>query len=377
MKNMQCYVVAALIFSSLGANGADKKVGGGDNDGLSSKDRPAPLLSKAGPEVAERMPPELMEIRLEHDFIEVMSDDYEMGDWQESPSKIIFHEGMYHMWIIDIPQGDVPTSEGGAAKRVESVTTYMNSKDGKLWFDRGKLPLGEKGSIDDAERLAPDVIKHDGRFYLFYEPMTTNDEQYRQRRCGIAALVSDKPEGPWTYAREGLLLTPEIDDPGAWDHLFVANPRIEYLNGKWFMYYKGKGLDSTKTKNGVATSDHLLGPYTKYKGNPLMGGHSANLVKYRNGLIYMNYHKHAFYWTEDGFTFTLIRKFGGGTGMAEDMNWSSFWQPNNPLHGGDPSKGDATELWGVSSRWAYRSEGYRKGIHNNDIIGAKLMIGTK
>jgi hypothetical protein len=371
MKNVRRYLLAPLILSSLGAYGADKKIGGGDNDGLKSKDRPAPLLSKADPEVARRMPPELKDIRLEHDYIEIMSDDYEMGDWQESPSKIIFHEGMYHMWIIDIPQGDKKVEKS------ESVTTYMNSEDGKLWFDRGKLPLGEKDSIDDAERLAPDVVKHNGKFYLFYEPMTTNAKDYRQRRCGIAALVADQPEGPWSYAREGLLLTPEIDDPEAWDHLFVANPRIEHFNGKWFMYYKGKGKDSTKTLNGVATSDNLLGPYTKYKGNPLMGGHSANLVKYKNGLIYMNYHKHAFYWTEDGFTFTLIKKFGKGTGMAEDMNWSSFWQPNNPLCGGDPSRPDATELWGVSSRWAYQSEGYRKDVNNNDIVGAKLLIGKE
>ncbi|VGO16890.1 hypothetical protein PDESU_05482 [Pontiella desulfatans] len=377
MKSMQNYLMAALILSGLGAYGVDEDVGGGDNDGLNSKNKVAPLLSKADPEVAERMPPELKNIRLEHDYIEVMSDDYEMGDWQESPSKIIFHNGMYHMWIIDIPQGSVPTAGTGKTKKVESVTTYMNSKNGKLWFDRGKLPLGKAGTIDDAERLAPDVIKHDGRFYLFYEPMTSNAKDYRQRRCGIAALVAEQPEGPWTYAHEGLLLVPEIDDPEAWDHLFVANPRIEYFNGKWFMYYKGKGLASTKTLNGVATSDNLLGPYTKYKGNPLMGGHSANLVKYKNGLIYMNYHKHAFYWTEDGFTFTLIKKFGRGSGMAEDMNWSSFWLPNNPLYGGDPSRPDATELWGVSSRWAYQSEGYRKDVNNNDIIGAKLVIGAE
>jgi len=342
-----------------------------DNDGLEVDHAIAPLLSEADHEVYENMPAELKNILLESAHIEIMSDDYNMGDWQESPSKIIYHEGMYHMWIIDIPQGGRKSAQG------ESVTTYMNSKDGKLWYDRGKLPLGKKGAIDDASRLAPDVIKHEGKFYLFYEPMTTNLEKYRQRRCGIAALVADKPEGPWTYAHEGLLLTPEIDDPEAWDQLFVANPRIEFLNGKWFMYYKARNSKTSKTKNGVATAHNLLGPYTKYEGNPLVGGHSANLVRYKNGLIYINYHKHAFYWTEDGFKFVKIKDFGKGTGMAEDMNWSTFWLPNNPLYGGDPSKTDATVLWGVSSRWVDKKEGFGVEIHNNDIIGAKLRLGNE
>ena len=364
MKSKILFLFTAFTLINLNVYGQNKN-SVSDNDGLESRDLIAPLLSRAAPDVYENMPPELKGIQLQPSQIEIMSDDYNLGDWQESPSKIIYHEGWYHMWIIDIPQG-------GRNEAGKSTITYMKSLDGLLWLDQDKLPLGEKGSIDDAMRLAPDVIKHEGRFYLFYEPMTTNIEKYRQRRCGIAALVADQPEGPWTYAVEELLLSPSIDNPEAWDHLFVANPRIEFLNGKWFMYYKAKSLDSNKTKNGVATADKLLGPYTKYDGNPLMGGHSANLIKYKHGLIYMNYHKHAFYWTEDGFRFVEIRKFGKGTGMAEEMNWSTFYLPNNPLYGGDSSLPDATRLWGVSSRWADREQGYY--IRNNDIIGASLIL---
>jgi len=370
MKSTVILLITAFMLTHVNVysqidNSDKKKNNVTQNDGLDSPDQIAPLLSKADPEVYENMPPELKDIRLLSTHIEIMSDDYNMGDWQESPSKIIYHEDWYHMWIIDIPQGE--RKEPGF-----STTTYMKSRDGILWHDQGKLPLGEEGSIDDAMRLAPDVVRYEGRFYMFYEPMTTNIEKYRQRRCGIAALVADHPEGPWTYATEELLLTPTIDDPDAWDHLFVANPRIEYLNGKWFIYYKARNEKTSKTKNGVATSDNLLGPYTKYEGNPLVGGHSANLIKYKNGLIYMNYHKHAFYWTEDGFTFVEIKKFGKGTGMAEEMNWSTFFLPNNPLYGGDPSLPDATSLWGVSSRWANRELGYNR--FNNDIIGATLIL---
>lgn len=343
------------------------EAGQNDNDGLNTKSEIVGLLSKAGPKVYENMPRELMDIHLESTHIEIMSDDYNIGDWQESPSKIIFHEGYYHMWIIDIAQGE------RKRPKTNSVTRYLKSKDGILWLDQGLLPLGKKGTMDDVQRLAPDVVKYKGKFYLFYEPSTSNIEKYKQRRCGIACLKADQPQGPWTYATEELLLTPSMDDPNAFDHLFVANPRIEFLNGKWFMYYKASQKKGTKTKNGVATADNLLGPYTKYKGNPLVGGHSATLIKYKHGLIYMNFHKHAFYWTEDGFKFVEIKKFGRGTGMAELMNWSAFFLPNNPLYGGDPSLPDAVKVWGVSSRWADRTLGY--GLRNNDIIGAILEFG--
>ena len=86
----------------------------------------------------------------------------------------------------------------------------------------------------------------------------------------------------------------------------------------------------------------------------------------------MNYWPHAFYWTEDGFSFVEIRKFGPGEEMATQMNWSSFFLPNNSLYGGDPSLPDASEFWGISSRWADRESGY--GKFNNDIIGATLQF---
>ncbi|MCK4920922.1 MAG: family 43 glycosylhydrolase, partial [Bacteroidales bacterium] len=325
-----------------------------DNDGLDALTREnqvTGVFSKASEKVYKNMPSELKNIKLEPSHIEIMSDDYNMGDWQESPSKIIYHEGYYHMWIIAIPQNGRKNPEG------KSWTRYMKSKDGVLWLDQGLLPVGKKGTWDDVGRLAPDVVKYNGKFYMFYEPSTTNVEKYGQRRCGIACIMADQPEGPWRYATDELLLKPTIDDPHAFDHDFVANPRIEYLNGKWYMYYKARMKPGLRTENGVATSDNLLGPYTKYEGNPLMTGHSANLVKYKNGLIYMNYHHHAFYWTEDGFTFAEIKPFGGKTGMATEMNWSTFWLPNNPLYGGDASLPDNTEWWGVSSRWAYRDLG--------------------
>ena len=61
------------------------------------------VVSRAGPGVDRSVPPEVREIELLNRPIEIISDDYNLGDWQETPSKIIRHDGFYHMWIIDIP----------------------------------------------------------------------------------------------------------------------------------------------------------------------------------------------------------------------------------------------------------------------------------
>ena len=346
---------------------------------LSGKEKGFPhaaRMTKTDPSLSNSIPPELKDIEFTTEPITVVSDDYQMGDWQETPSKIIYHDGWYHMWIIDIPQ------RGAKVPKGKTVTTYLKSRDGKVWLDRGRLPAGKKGSFDDADwgRLAPDVVKYNDKFYLFYEPMTTNIKKYRQCRCGIAALVADKPEGPWTYAAEELLLTPSIDDPEAWDHLFVTNPRIERLNGKWFMYYKARKRNGQPTQNGIAVADNLLGPYTKYKGNPIATGHSAFLLKYKHGLIYFLQNEKSrqrsepeqMFWTENGTTFARIGEFGKDQ-HGTLFQWSAFFDPNNPLYGGDPSRPEPEAYWGVTSSWRSRI-GY--GSLNNDIIGLRLRIAA-
>ena len=45
--------------------------------------------------------------------------------------------------------------------------------------------------------------------------------------------------GPWRPATDDPLLRPSADAE-AFDHAVVTNPRMEYLNGKWFMYYKAR-----------------------------------------------------------------------------------------------------------------------------------------
>ena len=63
------------------------------------------LFSRADPSVERSVPPEVGNIELLGRPLEIISDDYNLGDWQETPSKIIRHNGFYHVWIIDTPLG--------------------------------------------------------------------------------------------------------------------------------------------------------------------------------------------------------------------------------------------------------------------------------
>ena len=52
------------------------------------------LFSRAGPAVERSVPPEVRDIELLSRPLEIISDDYNLGDWQETPSKIIRHDGL-------------------------------------------------------------------------------------------------------------------------------------------------------------------------------------------------------------------------------------------------------------------------------------------
>ena len=196
---------------------------GADDAGMSNNNvrfsRKTGLFSPAGAAVERSVPPEVRNLELLSRPIEIISDDYNLGDWQETPSKIIRHDGCYHMWIIDTPLGGRTRPAG------TSTTRYLKSRDGMQWLDQGFVPTGAAGSHDDHDRLAPDVVRYDDRFYLFYESQTSNPQRWGgHSRCGIGCIVADDPAGPWRPATDDLLLRPATDAE-AFDHAVVTNPQ--------------------------------------------------------------------------------------------------------------------------------------------------------
>jgi len=281
--------------------------------------------------------------------------------WQSDPSRIIYHGGKYHVWMID---GFVWPAKGPNWERhvklKRSWILYMTSKDTVHWKAEHYLPLGPEGSAYDRTIEQANVLHHKGKFYLFAEGWTSNIEKYGQVNAGIICLVADSPEGPWKQV--GDILVKPVADSRSWDRMMVLNPRHVHINGKWHMYYKGKGRGKS-TENGLATADSLTGPYTKHKGNPLLWGHGHFCWRYKHGMLMLPFNAWTILWSEDGIHFTEPLEAKG----KELFLFGSLYVPYDPLCGKPITNKPVTKYWGLES---VRGKGW-------DVVRIEWEFGKK
>jgi hypothetical protein len=289
------------------------------------------------------------------------------NNWQSDPSRIIYHGGRFHMWMIDLDRAGCAegqywanpeffnTPEGREFRPTASRILYLSSEDTHHWTAHGHLPLGPEGSCYDLLLEQPNVVFHEGKFYLFTEAWSTNIEKYGHRMAGITCLVADSPAGPWTNPPGvDVLVKPEMDGE-SWESARVLNPRHIYHNGKWFMYYKGI-REGAPTENGLAVADTITGPYRKYEGNPVLKGHGHFCWRYKHGMIMIpNYgdmeHDQGeqwIHWSEDGIHFAPIEK------SNNVFVFGSLYVPYDSLSG-DPSSGDCQAEESTTVFWGFES----------------------
>ncbi len=118
----------------------------------------------------------------------------------------------------------------------------------------------------------PSVIKHNGKYYLYYMGNYGNGEFWDHRnhqRVGVA--VADSPKGPFSR-----LDTPVIDVSAVGhDSLMTSNPSVtEGPDGRFYMIYKavennGKLPRGGAVVCGIAVADKPEGPFTKHP-EPIM-----------------------------------------------------------------------------------------------------------
>jgi len=289
--------------------------------------------------------------------IEYIGDKKNLVDdqlWKESPSRIIYHGGKYHVWFMHLDTRKSTNEMWCVAKNF-----YLTSTDGYKWEVMDEIPNGEPRSFDNVWREGLQVVKYDGKFWMFYAGNTSDKSKClygsRVNIYGIGLLVADSPAGPWKRAVEGPLFT-RSSDPGAWDYDMADNPYPVYFNGKWFVYYKSSNRwlngGSGRTWQGVAVADKITGPYTKYEGNPICDGHGSFAWVYRGGITMLPFGydlaEGRIHWSPDGLHFHNVDD-PLSRGIKTPI-FSSLYLPYDPLSGDPVTDKEPDQLWGLETR---------------------------
>ena len=101
------------------------------------------LSSRADPSVERSVPPEVRNIELLSRPIEIISDDYNLGDWQETPSKIIRHneDGVPARQVVHVLQGpEIPRRRNARRISDRERRSRVGSPSRSVYQVRGQPP---------------------------------------------------------------------------------------------------------------------------------------------------------------------------------------------------------------------------------------------
>ncbi len=328
---------------------------------------------------------------------------YERGIVRRDPSCIIQVDGAYFVWYT---RGAHPCPPVGHERATDTLPAmpwdltdvwYATSLDGHIWQERGPaVERGRAGSYDERSVFTPDVLAHDGRYYLVYQ--VTAAPTWRSTPESVAIAWADSPHGPWSKSPAPVVEpdpSGEVDErshplaatvKGSFDSLRVHDPALLYRNGQYWLYFKGEGIghSNMQSKWGVAIADNPLGPYEKSPLNPITNsGHEVMVWNYAGGvsalLTRCGPEKNTVQFAQDGLNFevkaTILSppQAVGALRVAEDDNseplsglsWGlshvATYSAHNVVQGRDPLGLLANdEPWDFIIRWESASQ--RRGF---------------
>ena len=170
-------------------------------------------------------------------------------------------------------------------------------------FEYRGIALDKRSGFWDGDCVHnPSVIKHGGKYYLYYMGNYGCGEFWDNRnhqRIGVA--VADNPSGPWRRFD-----APIIDvSPTGHDSLMTSNPSVAVTDdGKFVMIYKAVENNGNLPKGGsvvcgIATADSPIGPFKKFPEPILVNPENEWSVE------------DAFIWCEGGRFYALAKDFQG------------------------------------------------------------------
>ncbi len=229
---------------------------------------------------------------------------YEKGIVRRDPSCVILVDGLYFVWYT---RGAHPCPAVGHERATDTLPAmpwdltdiwYATSADGYSWQEQGPaIERGPAGSYDERSVFTPDVLAHDGRYFLVYQ--VTRAPMYRSTPESIALAHANSPRGPWTKTPAPVVEpdpSGEVDirahpleatAPGTFDSLRVHDPALLFRDGRFWLYFKGEGAGHSNmdSKWGVAIADDPLGPYEKSPFNPVTNsGHEVMVWNHAGGV---------------------------------------------------------------------------------------------
>ncbi|MFI3326132.1 MAG: family 43 glycosylhydrolase [Clostridia bacterium] len=258
---------------------------------------------------------------------------YTKGVTRRDPTSVIKVDGKYYVWYtksVGETQGFI---EGKPDLKVfpwdYSEIWYAESEDGYDWKELGlAVGRGEKGSYDDRSVFTPEILVHDGKFYLVYQVVKSPYVVRVQEH--IAMAVSDSVHGPFEKLDEPIVYASntgewegdsddrfKIKSKGEFDSHKVHDPSLHYFNNKFYLYYKGETKGESvfgggrEIKWGVAIADNILGPYVKSPYNPISNsGHETCMWEYDGGIVAMltsdGFEKNTIQYAKDGVNFDIM-----------------------------------------------------------------------
>lgn len=265
---------------------------------------------------------------------------FEQGVVRRDPSAVIEVDGTYYTYYTKSVGKSHGFKTGDPSKKVfpwdQSDVWCASSKDGWEWKDEGlAVGRGPAGSYDDRAVFTPEVLAHDGKFYLVYQVVKAPYSNRVKNQVGMA--IADSPLGPWKKL-DAPILSPadngewlgEVDDryqvvkKGDFDSQKVHDPCLMFYNNKFYLYYKGERMGEGHTlggreiKWGVAIADNIEGPYVKSPYNPITNsGHEICVWPYQGGMVALltsdGPENNTIQFAEDGINFHIKSHIGGRT----------------------------------------------------------------
>jgi len=258
---------------------------------------------------------------------------HEKGVIRRDPTMVIQVEGLYYVWYTKSTGPGLGFDTGNPEDKTfpwdKSEVWYATSKDGWDWKEQGvAITFGPKGEYDDRSVFTPEILAHEGKYYLVYQCVKA---PYVKRVFNtIGMSVADSPNGPWERldapilepARDGEWLG-EADDrfavtkQGSFDSHKVHDPTLLFYKDKFYLYYKGERMGERFTAGGreirwgVAIADKIEGPYVKSPYNPIThSGHEICVWPYKGGIALVHCddgpEKETIQWSPDGINFEVM-----------------------------------------------------------------------